>query len=58
MKSVLTKETPTIQATIPRRKVDAVLNSQEKVVAQYDERARAAVDDLGKTSIVKESKRK
>lgn len=58
LKSVLTKETPTIQATIPRRKVDAVLNSLEKAVAQYDERARAAVDDLEKTSIVKESKRK
>lgn len=58
LKSVLTKETPTIQATIPRRKVDAVLNSLEKAVAQYDERARATVDDLEKTSIVKESKRK
>lgn len=58
LKSVLTKETPTIQATIPRRKVDAVLNSLEKAVAQYDERASAAVDDLEKTSIVKESKRK
>lgn len=58
LKSVLTKETPTIQATIPKRKVDAVLNSLEKAVTQYEERNRAAVDDLEKTSTAKESKRK
>ena len=58
LKSVLTKQTPTIQATIPKRKVDAVLHSLEKAFAQYEERSRAAVDDLEKTSTVKESKRK
>ena len=58
LKSVLTKETPTIQATIPKHKVDAVLNFLEKAVAQYEEQAMVTVDDLEMTSTAKECKRK
>ena len=56
LKSILTKETPTIQASIPKRDLGAILISLKNVVTQHEEKIRVEVDDLAQQSETKAPK--
>ena len=53
LKRFLTKETPTIQASTPKRDVGAILQSLQNAVGQLEENIRVEVDDLAQKSATK-----